>query len=124
MTGSGEAASDLTPERAATNDTLFEEVRERARDRHDDSIFGDLFPVFGEFLCECGDSRCQATVSLTAAEFVEARAQPARVIVKPGHERVARERVVTETARFLLVERPAALARRAEPPKQRWRLFR
>lgn len=56
-----------------------------------------------DFVCECADLRCNATLELTPSEQVERRERPARFWVKPGHALIAVERVVAESDRYSIV---------------------
>lgn len=63
--------------------------------------------AFVEYVCECGDDRCRATVPLTPQEFESVRSLPGRFAVRPGHALPGLERAVETTPRFEVVERVA-----------------
>jgi hypothetical protein len=61
------------------------------------------------FVCECGDARCLGTVMLTLALYARLHQDDRQLVLLPGHENAAEERV-TEDRRdlgYVGVERPA-----------------
>jgi hypothetical protein len=56
------------------------------------------------FHCECGDRACTKRISLTRSEYESARSFPARFVIARNHENPEDERVVSENARFAIVE--------------------
>lgn len=60
----------------------------------------------GSFVCECSNDTCVDPVELTPAEYGDVRAHATRFFVVRGHEDEDLERVVEETDRFLVVEKP------------------
>jgi hypothetical protein len=88
-------------ERHVRNEWLFREVNERIAEVNED------FEVEGEaeFLCECGQQICFATVELTRAQYEAVRDESRRFIVVPGHEEASVERVVQRETGFLVVEK-------------------
>lgn len=56
-------------------------------------------------LCECGDLGCSEVVEMTPAEYEAVRAGGDRFFFVPGHEDVALDRVIDQTAGFVVVER-------------------
>lgn len=58
-----------------------------------------------EFICECADRRCNATLDLTNAEYEDVRASSIRFSVKPGHAIPGIERVIEENRRYAVVEK-------------------
>jgi anti-sigma B factor antagonist len=57
------------------------------------------------FVCECGDSDCIETLAVTAAQFVEAHAEPNRFLIKPGHVYPDVERIIAEQPTYAVVEK-------------------
>jgi len=55
--------------------------------------------------CECGSDRCQAQLTLTAAEYERLRRFPTRFAVRAGHEIAVVERVVETNERYVIVEK-------------------
>jgi hypothetical protein len=88
--------------RLARNEALFREVNESVRTLTEDNCHDG---VFHDFFCECADVDCTIRVKLTNNEYETARSEGTRFIVACGHERADLERVITETERFLLVEK-------------------
>jgi hypothetical protein len=88
-------------ERYVRNEWLFREVNERIAE------VNDTFGVEGqaEFLCECGQQVCLATVKLTRTQYEAIRGESRRFIVVPGHENSSVERVVQREPGFLVVEK-------------------
>ena len=60
----------------------------------------------GDFVCECSDSSCVDQILLTPAEYADVRAHPTRFFVVPGHEREDNKRIVQQTDRFVVIEKP------------------
>ena len=54
--------------------------------------------------CECADEDCVAELWLTLDEWNEAKSQPNRSVVVPGHPLAAGERVIAENERFSIAE--------------------
>lgn len=57
-----------------------------------------------EFLCECADTACISTISLTWAEYEAVRSVRTHFPILPGHQVPDVERVVENTRRFCVVE--------------------
>ena len=103
--------------RLAKNEALFRGVNERVKE-----VKGELREAGSEdkidFVCECGRGECVAQVRLGLAEYEDVRADPARFILKPGHETVLVERVVREGDGYVVVEKDpeeATVARETDP---------
>ena len=62
--------------------------------------------TYGEFVCECSDSTCVDQLLLTRTEYADVRGHPTRFFVVAGHEREDLERVVEQSERFLVVQKP------------------
>jgi hypothetical protein len=88
-------------ERYVRNEWLFREVNERIAEVNE--TFGVESPA--EFLCECGQQICLATVKLTRTQYEAIRGESRRFIVVPGHENSSVERVVQREPGFLVVEK-------------------
>lgn len=56
------------------------------------------------FHCECGHRACSKRISITRVEYESARSFPARFLIARNHENPEDERVVSENARFAIVE--------------------
>jgi hypothetical protein len=85
---------------------LLREVNERIAD-----ILGASREIFvgedmlTEFLCECSNSDCTATLSVSLLEYKGIRSSPNLFVVLPGHETPEVDRVVEAHATFSLVEK-------------------
>ena len=91
----------VTLERIAENESFFRDVNQRIERA------AQSFDVEGlqNFLCECGDRGCTASMPLTLREYAQLRADPARFAVVPGHEIGEAERVIGRNERFATVEK-------------------
>jgi hypothetical protein len=102
---------DLRTERVGKNEAVFREVNERINDVTRERT--------AEYLCECGFADCTETVQMIVAEYEEARTDPTRFILRPGHEIPHVEHVVTRNDGFLVVQKkagePAELALELDP---------
>jgi hypothetical protein len=76
---------------------FFRAVNERIRELGS-ARPGEMF----EFVCECPQADCFASVSLTAAEFEIARSRGALAVL-PGHEGAGA--VLVRTSRYSLVDK-------------------
>jgi hypothetical protein len=101
----------MRDEAKARNEALFRNVNERLEAISQSLAATD--PTM-EFLCECDDIECHATVSATRAEYESVRAEPTHFIVLPDHFDPRVEEVVLSNERFLVVEKEGVAARRAE----------
>ncbi len=81
------------------------------------------------FRCECGDGECSCAITLTPTEYAVVRAHATHFAVARNHENPESEQVITENARFAIVEtvtgEATKLARRSDPrqrrSERRWR---
>jgi hypothetical protein len=94
-------------DRAAKNEDLFREVN---------SNIAQLEERFGrertlELICECERVLCHKGVEVEAAAYAEARSNPLRFFVLPGHEDPEIEKVVLQTPGYLVVEKFGEAAR-------------
>lgn len=71
------------------------------------------------YLCECGDGRCDHSISLMRAEYESVRASPTCFAIARDHENPETDTIVAENDRFATVERsfgePARIARNSDP---------
>lgn len=69
------------------------------------------------YVCECGDESCRVEISLTRPEYEAVRDYPTRFAIAVDHENPEIDQLVSEGARFSVVEkiagRPARLARQS-----------
>ena len=90
--------------RLARNEVMFRSINERIRELalrfraiEDESV---------AFICECADETCVERVPLTAAQYDELRAIPARFVVIPGHEATPLvEKVIFRASDFSIVRK-------------------
>ena len=68
-----------------------------------------------DMLCECFDTECIESMSLTFKEYEAVRASPMRFPVKPGHVLPEIERVVEQNDRYEIVEKFDEGARSQSP---------
>jgi hypothetical protein len=90
--------------RLARNEVMFRSINQRIREaaiRLDNRGDQEL-----SIVCECADESCVDRVFLTAAQYDEVRAIPARFIVVTGHETTPLvERVVFRGPKFSIVRK-------------------
>ena len=90
----------LSKERLARNQAIFREVNERLRGMAEAERDGKA-----DYICECSDVECTATIELMLFEYEAVRARAKTFFIVPGHERLEVERIVDETARYMVVEK-------------------
>lgn len=71
------------------------------------------------FVCECGDLDCREGIELRCEEYEQVRASSRHFAVKPGHELPDVEDVIERRDRFLVVEKPLAVAIQVEASDSR-----
>jgi hypothetical protein len=76
----------------------------------DDQFAGDSSVLV--IACECGRSGCAEVISLPRSVYEQARSEPRRFLLVPGHERPEIERALSRYDRFVVVakEKQAATA--------------
>jgi hypothetical protein len=57
-----------------------------------------------EFLCECADPGCSASLSVPVSVYEAVREHPRRFVLVPGHQREG-EQVVAEDSGYVVVEK-------------------
>ena len=67
-----------------------------------------------EFLCECADRDCTASISLTLAEYRRVRSDSTWFAVRPGHQQRDVEDVVDRSDEYLIVAKRGEAGREAE----------
>jgi hypothetical protein len=95
-------SSDWRQKRIADNEASFRDINERLEDslrqvRHTPDLL--------RFICECGDRRCESSISLTLEEYEAVRRDSRRFAVVPGHVFPETERVVAANDRYQVVEK-------------------
>lgn len=86
--------------RRGSNEAVFRDVNERIAELGERSRAEAI-----EIVCECADRTCVEPLSVSVAEYEEARAEPTTFIILPGHEDPSIERVVRRQRDHLLVEK-------------------
>lgn len=102
--------------RLGENEILFREVNERVRELQESFGLDDEHVLF---VCECAQVDCKDRISMSVAEYEQVRADPARFIVKPGHQVAEVESVVEVHDTYLVIRKheggPAELAASEDP---------
>lgn len=93
-------------ETAARNQVVFREVNQRMAELT--RLFNKT--GFSLMICECSDPACAESLEITPEEYEAVRANPARFVVRQGHELLEVERVVDGNGRYLVVEKRGAAA--------------
>jgi hypothetical protein len=98
-----------------------QEVRNetRARDRNEwiQNVRGQTNGEAGPevYVCECGDATCDIPIRLTRPEYEAVRGYSTRFVVATDHENPEIDQLVSEEARYSVVQkiagRPARIAR-------------
>ncbi len=110
---SSDERGDRRKHQIVRNEALFREVNERVQE-----VSEDRATLTTDFVCECGDSGCTATIPLRDEEYEHVRADPLFFAIVPGHEILDVEEVVARNQRFYVVRKhvdEAALARQTDP---------
>lgn len=106
---------DLRGQRAAENESLFRRVNERVEE-----LSHGLETL--ALVCECADTGCaERLVDVPTSEYERVRAHGDRFFVAPGHEQRDVESIVSESERYLVVEKrgEAGEAARENDPRDR-----
>ena len=90
-------------ERLARNQTLFREVNERIEEAVEGALGDGEGPI--QFLCECSDPQCTATLELSVEEYERVRSNSTWFAIKRGHEIEEIESVVSEHNGYEVVEK-------------------
>ena len=100
-------------DRIARNEAMFRSVNERVEQVVQPGPDEEI-----DFLCECGDSACIETVTLTREAYEQVRTDGAQFVVVPGHEIPQIETVVSRADGFLIVRKlpgEAGIAQETDP---------
>jgi|SRR2546423_7615287 hypothetical protein len=98
------ASNDLDGRRirAARNQSFFREVNERIEE------LASQWATTGPFLCECLDTRCAATVSISFDEYHRVRQDGDCFFVLAGHEVADIEEVIGRHDGYVIVRKLGA----------------
>ncbi len=92
---------DELQERFSANESVFREINE--------GIERGQWPgeedMLVSFRCECARLGCNELLQLSVHQYERVRSNPARFIVRPGHERPEIEVVVERAPGYLVVEK-------------------
>ena len=86
-----------------------EQAKEQARRRYTNESIEHSVQSTGRgpadmFFCECGDTRCDGTLTVTIQEYESVRKRPNRFLIVLNHENPEVECVISESDRFAVVE--------------------
>lgn len=103
-------ASELPEEGAAgvRSQSLFRDVNEEIERVSDSFEIADVLEV----VCECGHGECFGHVAVSRDAYEAVRRFPTRFLVRPNHV-AADERIVEETAGYVVIEKVGAGAEKA-----------
>jgi hypothetical protein len=103
-------------EREAHNEARFREQNEWIEVTG--ASYGASEPLI-VFICECGDANCTQPIELTIGEYESVRGVSNRFAVAPNHENPESEVIISENARFTVVDKITApglrIARETDP---------
>jgi hypothetical protein len=102
---------DERARRIGRNEALYRQLNERLKDINEAfSTITDDFKVF----CECGNVECMEQITVSQERYEQTRRNPAHFLLKPGHEALETERIVTraEDESYVIVEKSSPEARR------------
>ena len=95
--------------RIGLNEAVFREANERIEE------LNQAFATFTDELilvCECGEGKCAARITMTAQAYEELRAESANVAIVPGHEIPDVEQVVARREGYDVVKKNEGIPRR------------
>jgi len=88
-------------ERVAKNEATARDINERLEAAQ--VVVAD--ERFLRVLCECGNAACDFVLALTGEEYEQVRTDPRRFVVRREHVMADVETIVSETERFVVVEK-------------------
>ena len=95
--------------RIGENEGIFRDVNEQVR---------RLDPTWMTILCECGEYGCREQLVIDHRRYAEVREDSTQFILRPGHEELDTEEVVSRDLEFWIVRKrpglPAAIARETD----------
>jgi hypothetical protein len=104
-------------ERVARNEAMYRTVNrelEYAAQQLGEGAGDEL-----EIICECGESGCKTTLTMTIAEYDDVHRQRDRFAVAPGHENPTLEGVVKRTDAYVVVDKYGPAETIAETEERR-----
>jgi hypothetical protein len=97
----------------AKTESLFRDVNERIAETAE-----RVGAEHAELVCECSDPECGKRIEAPLADYEKARADGARFLVAPGHEKPEYEEVVRTRPGYRIIDKLrsiGAVARRLNP---------
>src|SRR5947209_4687930 len=91
---------DLTKRRLTHNEEVFRVLNEEIQ--HLSRRF-DLYTP--DFVCECADADCVATLSVPGAEYEQIRSDRQLFVIAPGHNRPEIEEIVEDRGDYQIVKK-------------------
>jgi hypothetical protein len=111
----GRTVSEAREERLAHNEVVFRTVNEQIEGLA--LKLGD--DVSYDFVCECATSGCFERINLGLAEYEAIRADGTRFVLRPGHEDIEVERVISVHDEYVVVEKDGVAGLVAEAANPR-----
>jgi hypothetical protein len=88
-------------ERVADNEDTSRDINEGIERGHEGASRTDHVRM----LCECGQDECDRVIAMSIAEYEQIRSDPHRFAVVHGHVQDDVEEVVSETDRYVVVQK-------------------
>jgi hypothetical protein len=88
-------------ERVAHNEDISREINEGIERGHDGATRTDQVRM----VCECGHEDCDRLIAISIEEYERVRSDPHRFVVVHAHVVEDTEEIVSETTRFVVVEK-------------------
>ena len=96
--------------RVGENEAVFRSVNELVR---------PVEPTWMRILCECGDGTCRDQLVVAQDDYSQVREHATLFLIRPDHECVETEKVVSKHLEYWIVEKrpglPAGIARATDP---------
>ena len=87
-------------ERLARNGALFRQVDERLPELSEGVQDGSM-----QFVCECSNEDCTATIKMNHAGYESVRAHSTFFVVAPGHEMLEVEKIIDRREGWTIVQK-------------------
>jgi hypothetical protein len=101
---------DERKRRIGENEGIFRDVNQMVR---------PLDPLWMTILCECGDAACRDQLMIAHDEYARVREDATLFVLRPGHDAVDTEEVVSRHLEYWIVRKrpglPATVARETDP---------
>jgi hypothetical protein len=102
-------------ERVGHNESISRDINEGIERGHEGTTRTDHVRM----TCECGQDRCDRVIAISIAEYEQIRSDPRRFAVVQGHVLEDVEQIVSETDRFVVVQKLGDAAHEAEEENPR-----